>query len=72
MKQRLNLCIEKEVYNFIKARRINISRYVEKLLINDMLNKQPESFAATKSIGLVPTRVQIPTPSSIFSSILHV
>jgi len=60
MRKRLYLTIEKEVYNFLKQRRLNISRYVEKLIVKDSFGK---SLSETP-VSLVLTRVRILLPAS--------
>ena len=38
MKQPIHLTIEKEVYKKLKRKRVNISNYVEKLIVKDFIN----------------------------------
>ena len=59
MRKKLNLTIEKEVYNFLKQKKLNISRYVEKLIIKDLFRKSQ----IEQSSSLVLTRVRIPSPA---------
>jgi hypothetical protein len=51
MKKSLHLSIEKEAYSALKQRRINISKYVEKLVYKDLAlsNNQIDSFESPPS-----------------------
>ncbi|MBS3110207.1 type II toxin-antitoxin system CcdA family antitoxin [Candidatus Woesearchaeota archaeon] len=39
MKQRINLSLEKELCKLLKRKQINISKYVDKLITNDLLSR---------------------------------
>ncbi len=40
MKKRINLTIEKNIYQIVKRSKKNISQYVEKLILRDITSKQ--------------------------------
>jgi hypothetical protein len=48
MKQSLHLTIEKELYSLLKIKRVNVSRYVEKLISKDLAKN---SLAITFGLG---------------------
>ena len=40
MKQRVNLSLTKNLYKFIRRSHKNVSSYVEKLIVNDIISRQ--------------------------------
>jgi len=53
MKQSLHLTIEKDLYNLLKIKRLNVSRYVEKLVYLDLISKQKKRESVVGSSNLL-------------------
>jgi hypothetical protein len=45
MKQGIHLSIDKTVYNYLRRNRVNISKYVERLVLQDLAANQTQQVA---------------------------
>ena len=72
MKKGLHISVEKRVYDYVKRNRANISKYVEKLIIDDVIkadekdNKTQSSSTHNRSLGTATLSLRIKTITVLF------